>query len=57
LPIEEDLKVWSHSELGKRIIEKDIAALSALGISQAQMESLHEIFDQNLSESLSTHEE
>ncbi len=50
LPIEEDLKVWSHSELGKRVLEKDIASLAALGISREQMESLHEIFDQNIAE-------
>ena len=54
-PIEEDLKIWSNSELGKRIIDKDVASLSALGISQEQMESIHEIFDQNLSESLPEH--
>ena len=56
-PIEEDLKIWSNSELGKRIIDKDVASLSALGISQEQMESIHEIFDQNLSESLPEHED
>jgi ABC-type lipoprotein export system ATPase subunit len=49
-PIEEDLKVWSHSELGKRILEKDDASLAALGISHEQMETLHEIFDQNIAE-------
>jgi ABC-type lipoprotein export system ATPase subunit len=50
LPIEEDLKVWSHSELGKRVLEKDIDSLAALGISREQMETLHEIFDQNIAE-------
>ena len=49
-PIEEDLKVWSHSELGKRILDKDVSSLVALGISHAQMEALHEIFDQNIAE-------
>jgi ABC-type lipoprotein export system ATPase subunit len=56
-PIEEDLKVWSNSELGRRVIEKDIDSLSALGISREQMESIHEIFDQNLSESLPEHDD
>ncbi len=50
LPIEEDLKVWSHSELGRRVLEKDINSLAALGISREQMESLHEIFDSNIAE-------
>jgi ABC-type lipoprotein export system ATPase subunit len=49
-PIEEDLKVWSHSELGKRILDKDVASLVGLGISREQMETLHEIFDQNIAE-------
>jgi ABC-type lipoprotein export system ATPase subunit len=50
LPIEEDLKVWSHSELGRRILEKDFASLGALGINREQMETLHQIFDQNIAE-------
>ena len=50
-PIEEDLKVWSNSELGKCIMEKDSAALAALGISREQMETLHGIFDQNIADS------
>jgi ABC-type lipoprotein export system ATPase subunit len=49
-PIEEDLKVWSHSELGRRILDKDVASLVGLGISREQMETLHEIFDQNIAE-------
>jgi ABC-type lipoprotein export system ATPase subunit len=49
-PIEEDLKVWSHSELGKRILDKDVASLEGLGITREQMETLHEIFDQNIAE-------
>ena len=49
-PIEEDLKVWSHSELGKRVLDKDVESLVSLGISREQMESLHEIFDRNIAE-------
>jgi hypothetical protein len=44
------LKVWSHSELGKRVLDKDVASLVSLGISREQMESLHEIFDRNIAE-------
>jgi len=54
LPIEEDLKVWSNSELGKRILEKDFAALGALGINRQQMEILHDIFDQHIAEAAAT---
>jgi ABC-type lipoprotein export system ATPase subunit len=46
-PIEEDLKVWANSELGKAIIENDAVALARLGISPAQMTTLHDIFDAN----------
>jgi hypothetical protein len=31
-------------------LEKDINSLAALGISREQMESLHEIFDNNIAE-------
>jgi ABC-type lipoprotein export system ATPase subunit len=46
-PIEEDLKVWSQSELGRSILRGDADALSALGITNNQMVTLHEIFDSN----------
>jgi ABC-type lipoprotein export system ATPase subunit len=46
-PIEEDLKVWSQSELGRSILRGDIDALRTLGIEPNQIEILHEIFDNN----------
>ncbi len=49
-PIEEDLKVWGHSGLGKRIINRDNAALAQLGINEKQMETLREIFTRNAAE-------
>jgi len=46
-PIEEDLKIWSNSELGRRVLAGDAEALADLGISVDQMNVLHRIFDQN----------
>jgi ABC-type lipoprotein export system ATPase subunit len=46
-PIEEDIKVWSQSELGRSILRDDIQALGSLGITQEQMQTLHTIFDNN----------
>jgi putative ABC transport system ATP-binding protein len=46
-PIEEDLKVWSQSELGRTILRRDVDALQALGIEPKQAEILHEIFTSN----------
>jgi putative ABC transport system ATP-binding protein len=46
-PIEEDIKVWSHSELGRSILRGDIATLQTLGITPQQMKTLHAIFDKN----------
>jgi ABC-type methionine transport system ATPase subunit len=39
-PLEEDLKVWQHSGLGRRIINRDKAALQELGISVEHLSSL-----------------
>lgn len=39
-PLEEDLKVWQHSVLGRRIINRDEAALQELGISVEHLSSL-----------------
>jgi ABC-type lipoprotein export system ATPase subunit len=52
-PIEEDLKIWLNSELGKRILDGDQEALASLGITAEQMEAIHAIFDHN---SLTEHE-
>jgi ABC-type lipoprotein export system ATPase subunit len=46
-PIEEDLKVWSQSELGRAILRGDIASLETLGITPEQMRILHTLFDNN----------
>lgn len=47
-PIEEDIKVWAHSELGRSVLRGDSAALQTLGITADQMETLHAIFDNNV---------
>jgi ABC-type lipoprotein export system ATPase subunit len=55
-PIEEDLKVWSHSGLGRRILDNDLDSLAELGISQSQAEALRRIFEQNQTEPAGTSE-
>lgn len=42
-PLEEDLKMWRHSGLGKRIVGRDIQAVDALGISDEQEHVLREL--------------
>ena len=44
-PLEEDLKMWRHSGLGKRIVSGDEAALEKLGISGKQAQTLNAIFE------------
>ena len=46
-PIEEDIKVWSQSELGRTILRGDAVALQTLGITPEQMQYLQTIFDNN----------
>ncbi len=53
-PIEEDLKVWLNSELGKRILDGDQEALASLGITPEQMKAIRAIFDHN---SITHHEQ
>jgi hypothetical protein len=43
-PLEEDLKVWRHSGLGKRITGGDEAALRQVGITSKQAKALNQIF-------------
>ncbi len=43
-PLEEDLKVWRHSGLGKRITRGDEAALQQVGITSKQAKTLNQIF-------------
>jgi len=47
-PIEEDLKIWSHSELGRRIHARDIETLSRLGFTRESMEMLDKLFDERV---------
>ncbi|MFM8319473.1 MAG: ABC transporter ATP-binding protein [Chloroflexota bacterium] len=56
-PIEEDLKVWSSSELGRRVLAGDAEALATLGITADQMGVLHKIFDNNAGTANHTHED
>jgi ABC-type lipoprotein export system ATPase subunit len=46
-PIEEDLKIWQHSGLGRRILEGDKEALSPLSVSADQLEAVRELLNQN----------
>ena len=39
-PIEEDLKMWRHSELGKRILADDPETMSRFNIDREQKEAL-----------------
>lgn len=42
-PLEEDLKMWQHSGLGKRIVGGDDLALKTLGISEQQEDVLRQL--------------
>jgi ABC-type lipoprotein export system ATPase subunit len=54
-PIEEDIKVWVQSELGRSILRGDITALQTLGITPDQMHILHTVFDNNEGTAEHTH--
>lgn len=43
-PLEEDLKMWRHSGLGRRIIQEEMEAIKRLGIDESQAQVLREIF-------------
>jgi putative ABC transport system ATP-binding protein len=43
-PLEEDLKMWRHSGLGKRIMKADEAALEQVGITEKQAKAINKIF-------------
>jgi ABC-type lipoprotein export system ATPase subunit len=43
-PLEEDLKMWRHSGLGRRIVRGEEAPLAELGIGERQRQALLEIF-------------
>ncbi len=42
-PIEEDLKMWRHSELGKRILAEDEETLLRFNINNSQKEAVAEL--------------
>jgi ABC-type dipeptide/oligopeptide/nickel transport system ATPase component len=44
-PIEEDLKMWRYSGLGRRISKDDEEAEQKLGLSEAQMQALQAILN------------
>lgn len=46
-PIEEDLKIWQHSGLGRRILNGDKDELSPLSVSSDQLEAIREMLIQN----------
>jgi hypothetical protein len=43
-PLEEDLKVWRHSGLGRRIVQEELDTLAKLGIDKKQAQALRELF-------------
>ena len=43
-PLEEDLKMWRHSGLGRRIVQEEIETLEKLGIDEKQTQALRELF-------------
>ncbi len=43
-PHEEDLKMWRHSGLGRRIMSEDARVLESLAISPVQLEALQALF-------------
>lgn len=47
-PIEEDLKIWFTSELGKAILESRASELEPLGISVEEMQLLQGIFENHV---------
>jgi ABC-type lipoprotein export system ATPase subunit len=44
-PLEEDLKMWRHSDLGERILKGDSEALEALGIPESRLEMLAKVLN------------
>jgi ABC-type lipoprotein export system ATPase subunit len=46
-PLEEDLKIWTNSELGKSILAKDPETLEQLGITDDQLGAIIAILNQN----------
>jgi ABC-type lipoprotein export system ATPase subunit len=49
-PLEEDLKMWRHSDLGQRILSGDEEALRILGIPRSELERLELVLKNNTQE-------
>lgn len=45
-PVEEDLKMWRHSGLGRRILSRDEETMASLGIDESQIKLVQSILDQ-----------
>lgn len=45
-PIEEDLKMWRHSGLGRRILSRDEETMASLGIDESQIKLVQSILEQ-----------
>lgn len=45
-PIEEDLKMWRHSGLGRRILSRDEETMASLGIDASQIKLVQSILEQ-----------
>jgi ABC-type lipoprotein export system ATPase subunit len=45
-PVEEDLKMWRHSGLGRRILSKDEETMTSLGIDESQIKLVQSILEQ-----------
>ena len=46
-PLEEDLKMWRHSGLGRRIVQGEDAFLAELGLEERQRQALLELFQKS----------
>jgi ABC-type lipoprotein export system ATPase subunit len=44
-PLEEDIKMWEHSGLGRRVVEGDEQVLEELGISRKELKALQSLFE------------
>lgn len=45
-PVEEDLKMWRHSGLGRRILSRDEETMASLGIDESQINLVQSILEQ-----------
>jgi len=45
-PVEEDLKMWRHSGLGRRILSRDEETMASLGIDESQIKLVQTILEQ-----------